>query len=657
MNSTDRQRILVVQLADIGDLVLSTPALQALKHVEQDRHVAVLTTAHAAPILQQGHQVDEVIVFDKHTFDSPKALLKPAKLRKALALGARLRRGRYDTVLIFHHFSTRFGALKFAALAWATGAKRVIGLDNGNGFFLTERLRDEGFGARHQAAYWLALVEQVDRGGDQTDTSLDVGTRQASSASASSMPLLPTQIDIADADWQVAGELLKSLDGARPIIAIHAGSGGYSPARRWEAEKFAAVADALAERHRAQIVLVGGRGDDTAGVRAVMRAPALDLTGKTSLNELAAVLRKSSLFIGADSGVMHVASAGYTPMVAIFGPSNANAWAPWVTDDRVVIVRSAPACSPCSYVSSEVGLRNGCAARTCMRMVTPEQVIAAAEQLMQDGRLAARPSDAQLPAAMAPPVSESSANHYPAAQRVHILDLPVDNLTFDNWIRIIGEWIAENGEVRARQVCTINPEFMMMARRDVNFRNILRRAALCVPDGAGLLWAARRRGTPLRQRVTGSDGVPRIAAAAAGQGWKLFFLGAAPGVADRAAEVLRARHPALRIVGVYSGSPAPEDEDALVKRVNQSGADILFVAYGAPEQDKWIARNLPRLRVRMAMGVGGTFDFIAGVVPRAPGWMQRLGLEWLFRLILQPWRIGRMLRLPRFVWAVMTSDA
>ncbi len=87
--------------------------------------------------------------------------------------------------------------------------------------------------------------------------------------------------------------------------------------------------------------------------------------------------------------------------------------------------------------------------------------------------------------------------------------------------------------------------------------------------------------------------------------------------------------------------------------VNTSGADILFVAYGAPEQDKWIARNLPRLRVKMAMGVGGAFDFIAGVVPRAPQWMQRLGLEWLFRLYLQPWRIGRMMRLPRFVLAVL----
>ena len=193
----------------------------------------------------------------------------------------------------------------------------------------------------------------------------------------------------------------------------------------------------------------------------------------------------------------------------------------------------------------------------------------------------------------------------------------------------------------------------MIAQHDVNFRNILNRADLCVPDGVGLLWAARRRGTPLPERVTGSDGVPIIAEHAAQNGWRLYFLGAAPGVADKAADILRAKYPELKIVGVYSGSPAPDEEDAIVERVNASQADILFVAYGAPEQDKWIARNLPRLRVIMAMGVGGAFDFIAGVVPRAPLWMQRMGLEWLFRLYLQPWRIRRMLRLPRFVLAVL----
>jgi N-acetylglucosaminyldiphosphoundecaprenol N-acetyl-beta-D-mannosaminyltransferase len=162
-------------------------------------------------------------------------------------------------------------------------------------------------------------------------------------------------------------------------------------------------------------------------------------------------------------------------------------------------------------------------------------------------------------------------------------------------------------------------------------------------------------GKPLPERVTGSDGVPLIAAEAAKRGWRIYLLGAAPGVADQAAEVLRTHNPALQIAGVYSGSPAPEEEDAIVERINAANADILFVAYGAPEQDKWIARNLPRLRVKMAMGVGGSLDFVAGVVPRAPQAFQRLGLEWLYRLYLQPWRIVRMMRLPRFVLAVLLS--
>jgi N-acetylglucosaminyldiphosphoundecaprenol N-acetyl-beta-D-mannosaminyltransferase len=239
--------------------------------------------------------------------------------------------------------------------------------------------------------------------------------------------------------------------------------------------------------------------------------------------------------------------------------------------------------------------------------------------------------------------------------RIHMLGLPVDGITYDQWLSTIGDWVQTAR--RCHHVCTVNPEFMMIARDDPNFRNILRRADLCVPDGGALLWAARRQGNPLPERVTGSDGVPRIAECAAQEGWKLFFLGAAAGVADKAADSLRAKHPALKIVGTHSGSAAAEEEDAIVKMVNNSGADILFVAFGAPVQDKWIARNLPRLQVKMAMGVGGSFDFIAGVVPRAPLWMQRRGLEWLYRLYKQPWRFRRMAtRLPYFVLAVLLQS-
>ncbi|MEL6152044.1 MAG: WecB/TagA/CpsF family glycosyltransferase, partial [Chloroflexota bacterium] len=193
----------------------------------------------------------------------------------------------------------------------------------------------------------------------------------------------------------------------------------------------------------------------------------------------------------------------------------------------------------------------------------------------------------------------------------------------------------------------------MMVQRDPNFYNILNRVDLCLPDGVGLVYASRYLRDPLPARVTGSDGVPIIAQRAAQEGWRLFLLGAAEGIADRAAEVLRKRYPGVQIAGTYSGSPRAQDEDTIVEIVNAANADILFVAYGAPEQDKWIARNAPRLNVSVAMGVGGTFDYLAGVVPLAPQWMRDAGLEWLFRLVRLPGRIRRQMRLPAFVVAVL----
>lgn len=235
--------------------------------------------------------------------------------------------------------------------------------------------------------------------------------------------------------------------------------------------------------------------------------------------------------------------------------------------------------------------------------------------------------------------------------RLRILGVPVDAVTFEGMLDRIAAWVAAGDGLH--QICTVSPEFVMIAQGDPEFMRVLREADLCVADGVGLLFAARFLGRPLPERVTGSDGVPLIAARAARTGWKLFLLGAAPGVAEKAAAALRAQFPGVQIVGTYAGSPAPEEEADIVARVNASGADILFVAYGAPRQDVWIARNRDRLQVRVALGVGGSLDFAAGVVPRAPRWMRRLALEWLFRLLIQPWRWRRMLRLPRFVWAVL----
>ncbi len=210
---------------------------------------------------------------------------------------------------------------------------------------------------------------------------------------------------------------------------------------------------------------------------------------------------------------------------------------------------------------------------------------------------------------------------------------------------------------RVLQVVTVNPEFVMEARRNPPFREVLNMAALSLADGYGIVWASRVLGSPLPERVAGVDVMQRMCAWAAQKGWPVFLLGAQPGVAERAAATLVTGHRGLTVAGCYAGSPDPAEEDDLVARVNRSGAKVLFVAYGAPRQDLWIARNLRRLEVVVAMGVGGAFDFLAGVVPRAPLWMQERGLEWLYRLVRQPWRWRRMLALPRFAALVLWERA
>ncbi len=233
---------------------------------------------------------------------------------------------------------------------------------------------------------------------------------------------------------------------------------------------------------------------------------------------------------------------------------------------------------------------------------------------------------------------------------VNILGVRVNNVTTEETLALIEQYIAEG---KPRQIATVNSEFIVRAQQDDVFRVVLDGCDLALPDGAGLLWAARLLGKPLRERVTGADTVPLIAGLSAARGYRLYLLGAAPGVAEQAASVLRRDYPGLQIVGTYAGSPDPLEEEKIVARIVATSPDLLFVAYGAPRQDVWIHRNLERLGVPVCMGVGGTFDFIAGVAVRAPLWMQRAGLEWLYRLLREPWRWRRMLALPRFAWRVL----
>ncbi|MGB9752113.1 MAG: acetylglucosaminyldiphospho-UDP acetyl-beta-D-mannosaminyltransferase [Roseiflexus castenholzii] len=236
-------------------------------------------------------------------------------------------------------------------------------------------------------------------------------------------------------------------------------------------------------------------------------------------------------------------------------------------------------------------------------------------------------------------------------KRVIILGVAIDDVLMDDALAAVAGFIAEGGP---HQIVTVNPEFIMEARRNRAFRRVLAAADLATPDGVGLILAARWCGTPLRGRVTGIALTERIAAAAALHGWSLFLLGAAPGVAERAAAALQRANPGLRIAGCYAGSPHPADEATIRERILAATPDVLLVAYGHPAQDLWIARNQPIMRVPVAIGVGGTFDELAGVVPRAPALVQRLGLKWLYRLLVQPWRWRRiMTAVPIFLWTVL----
>ncbi len=609
------ERILLAQLADIGDLILATPAMAALRAAKPDAIIDLLASRQAIDIIPPG-LLDSVITIDKGQRNATRALLSPANIVKL----RQLFREPYDTLIFFHHFTLRAGLHKFRLIAKLSRARRVIGLGKEHVNFLTDALADTGFGSQHEAQFWLDLVAL---------------------AGASSAPV-PAQVHC-ESSAEIAAAMDKLKQG--PIVVMHAGSGGYSKARRWSPRRFAEVAAQLQSRYQAHIALVGQSGDDSQEAARLMDFEVLNLVGKTTLPQLADVLRRADLFIGADSGVMHLAAAAGAPVLSIFGPSNHEAWQPWTQarahESRSSIQRSGVACSPCSYVGHAIGARAGCAARTCMKLVTSRQVMAAAARLLA-------PSPQNIAAGNE---AARQSKQVPRPGRIAILGVPVDRLSYPDWIQLIEGWIrADSGP---HQVCTVNPEFIMIARQDAIFFNILNRAALCVPDGVGLLWASRRLGNPIHERLTGSDGVPLIARHAAERGWRIFFLGAGLGIAQKAAAILCRRYPGLQVAGAYAGSPAESEEDAIVAMINESQADILFVAYGAPRQDKWIARNLPRLQVAMAMGVGGSLDFIAGEVARAPDWMQRRGLEWSYRLLRQPWRFRRMLRLPRYALAVL----
>lgn len=225
--------------------------------------------------------------------------------------------------------------------------------------------------------------------------------------------------------------------------------------------------------------------------------------------------------------------------------------------------------------------------------------------------------------------------------RVEIDGLLFDDVTMDEATRRIVE-LAKKRD-KARYVCTGNLDHLALAAADADFRRAYEEADLVVADGAPVVWLAKLGGTPLKERVAGSDLFWTLGKASADHGVTLFFLGGAPGAAEKAQAELEKRYPGVKVVGTYCPPfetfATDEEQQRIVDKVKAANPDVLLVAFGAPKQEKWIWKNKERLGVPVSIGVGGSFEMASGMVQRAPVWMQRVGLEWFYRFAQEPRRL------------------
>lgn len=233
--------------------------------------------------------------------------------------------------------------------------------------------------------------------------------------------------------------------------------------------------------------------------------------------------------------------------------------------------------------------------------------------------------------------------------KVDILGVRVDAVTMQQAVAVVEKFMDERAGVL---VATANAEMIMRATHDAELMRILNSAALVVPDGAGTVWAAHHLGYEMPERVAGYDMAQQLMKNAPAKKRRIYFFGSAPGVADKAKAKAERLYPGIEIVGVRNGFFTEKDEPQIIADIKAAKPDLLLVALGVPKQEKWLAKHLTELDVPVAIGVGGTLDVMAGVMKRAPLWMQKAKLEWLFRGMLQPKRAGRLLALPKFVLKV-----
>jgi N-acetylglucosaminyldiphosphoundecaprenol N-acetyl-beta-D-mannosaminyltransferase len=236
---------------------------------------------------------------------------------------------------------------------------------------------------------------------------------------------------------------------------------------------------------------------------------------------------------------------------------------------------------------------------------------------------------------------------------IDLLGMKISRVNRAETLRLLQEFI-DSGEPHL--IITADASAHVIASSDHDYLRIVNGAALVTPDSTGVLWGARKLGTPLEERVSGVDLAEQLCAESARRGYGVYFYGAAPGVADEAAETMRQRYPGANIVGTADGfQNSPEQQAALLQDIREKRPAVLLVAMGIPKQEKWIASHLEALRVPVCMGVGGTFDVFSGRAKRAPLWMQRRGLEWLYRLIQNPKKYSKVATLPVFMLRVLAG--
>lgn len=224
--------------------------------------------------------------------------------------------------------------------------------------------------------------------------------------------------------------------------------------------------------------------------------------------------------------------------------------------------------------------------------------------------------------------------------KVNVIGVKIDDVSMDEVINLVDGWLKKDG---SHYIVTPNPEFLMTAQKDEEFKLILNNADLAIPDGVGLKLAG------VKNTIAGVDLMEKLVKLSEEKAFTIGLLGGSDRVAELCVERLKKKYPGLKISFADSGGEV-DNEGRLLKSLRIPNLDLLFVAFGHPKQEFWISENLNKIPVKVAMGVGGAFDYISGKVPRAPIWIRKLGMEWFFRLIIQPWRIKRQVNLLRYIW-------